>query len=41
MDQVTQSAAASAEQSAAAAEQLTALSEALKEVVARLNTLLG
>jgi methyl-accepting chemotaxis protein/methyl-accepting chemotaxis protein-1 (serine sensor receptor) len=41
MEQVTQGTAASAEQSAAAAEQLNAQSEALKDLVLRLDTMVG
>jgi methyl-accepting chemotaxis protein/methyl-accepting chemotaxis protein-1 (serine sensor receptor) len=41
MERVTQSTAASAEESAAAAEQLNAQSEALRDVVARLNSMVG
>jgi methyl-accepting chemotaxis protein len=41
MEQVTQSTAANAEQSAAAAEELHAQSEAMRDVVARLNELAG
>ena len=41
MEQVTQTNAASAEQSAAAAEQLSAQSETLKDVIARLQGMLG
>ena len=41
MEQVTQKNAAGAEEGASAAEQLTAQSETLKDVVARLNTMVG
>jgi methyl-accepting chemotaxis protein len=41
MEQVTQKSAASAEESASAAQQLSAQSAALKDIVTRLNTLLG
>jgi methyl-accepting chemotaxis protein len=41
MEQVTQGTAASAEESAAAAEQLNAQSEGLKDLVLRLNTMVG
>jgi methyl-accepting chemotaxis protein len=41
MQTVTQTTAAGAEEGAAAAEQLSAQSEVLKEVVARLNAMLG
>jgi methyl-accepting chemotaxis protein/methyl-accepting chemotaxis protein-1 (serine sensor receptor) len=41
MEQVTQRTAANAEQSAAAAEELHAQSEAMRGVVARLNTMAG
>ena len=41
MEQVTQKAAASAEESASAAEELTAQSAALKDIVGRLNTMVG
>jgi len=41
MEQVTQKAAANAEESAAAAEQLNAQSEALKDVVAQLTAMVG
>ncbi len=41
MEQVTQTTAANAEQSAAAAEELTAQSEAMKDVVAQLNAMVG
>jgi methyl-accepting chemotaxis protein/methyl-accepting chemotaxis protein-1 (serine sensor receptor) len=41
MDQVTQRAAASAEEGASAAEELTAQSESLKTVVAQLNRMVG
>jgi methyl-accepting chemotaxis protein/methyl-accepting chemotaxis protein-1 (serine sensor receptor) len=41
MEQITQSTAASAEESAAAAEELTAQSEALKEIVGRINDMVG
>ncbi|HEX4773873.1 MAG TPA: methyl-accepting chemotaxis protein [Bryobacteraceae bacterium] len=41
MEQVTQKAAASAEESASAAEELTAQSAALKDIVHRLNAALG
>jgi methyl-accepting chemotaxis protein len=41
MEQVTQKAAASAEESASAAEELTAQSAGLKDIVGRLNTMVG
>lgn len=41
MEQVTQSTAANAEESAAAAEELNAQSEALKDIVLRLNSMVG
>jgi methyl-accepting chemotaxis protein/methyl-accepting chemotaxis protein-1 (serine sensor receptor) len=41
MEQVTQKNAAGAEEGASAAEQLTAQSETLKDVVARLDTMVG
>jgi methyl-accepting chemotaxis protein/methyl-accepting chemotaxis protein-1 (serine sensor receptor) len=41
MEQVTQKNAAGAEEGASAAEQLTAQSETVKDVLARLNTLVG
>lgn len=41
MEQVTQTTAANAEESAAAAEELNAQSEALKDIVARLTSLVG
>jgi methyl-accepting chemotaxis protein/methyl-accepting chemotaxis protein-1 (serine sensor receptor) len=41
MEQVTQKAAASAEESASAAEELTAQSTALKDIVGRLNSMVG
>ena len=41
MDQVTQSTAASAEQSASASEEMTAQSEALKNIVKQLHTMVG
>jgi methyl-accepting chemotaxis protein/methyl-accepting chemotaxis protein-1 (serine sensor receptor) len=41
MEQVSQSTAATAEQSAAAAQQLNAQSEALKTIVVRLNSMVG
>ena len=41
MEQVTQKTAAIAEESAAAAEELTAQSDALKDVVVRLNQMVG
>ena len=41
MEQVTQKTAADAEESAAAAEQLTAQSETLKDIVQRLNEMVG
>jgi methyl-accepting chemotaxis protein len=41
MEKVTQKTAASAEESASAAEELTAQSSTLKEIVGRLNTLVG
>ena len=41
LERVTQTTAASAEESASAAEQLTAQSEAMKEIVMRLNLMVG
>ena len=41
MEQVTQRTAANAEESAAAAEELNAQSESLKEIVGRMNALVG
>jgi methyl-accepting chemotaxis protein/methyl-accepting chemotaxis protein-1 (serine sensor receptor) len=41
MEQVTQKAAASAEESAAAGQELSVQSGSLKEIVARLNNLIG
>ena len=41
MDQVTQSTAASAEQSVSASEEMTAQSDALKNIVRQLHTLVG
>lgn len=41
IEQITQSTAAGAEESAAAAEQLTAQSDSMKDIVARLNSMVG